>query len=133
MAKSKATDDDKLIGEVTSEDMNDGQPVFDAGEDVIQVVAVPTKEPEPVAIPEPTAVDKTAALIYLGPSLPGLRENTIFRSEPVWLADLWGKCPAIRSLMVATNKTAIIRKEMQVVGSREYLLRQEIKKFIKEG
>lgn len=73
--------------------------------------------------------------IYCGPNIPGglLMQYTIFKGEPEYLNRLFGKCNAIKELMVPVSELNVTRKNVETMGTYENTLFNEIVEFIKGG
>jgi len=74
-----------------------------------------TKEQETVT--KKTSVTKKQAIVYLGPSFPGLMHGTILKSLTPEAKKLQENKPESRQLFVAPGRVAATRRELQNKGA----------------
>lgn len=80
--------------------------------------------------------DGKESLIYCGPNIPGgvLQRYTVFRGGlPIYLEELFEKCPAIKLLFVPVEDLARMEKAIAVKGSPENIYFNEVLQFISKG
>lgn len=75
---------------------------------------------------------ESKTLIYCGPQLPNLQKHTIFKSSiPKYLEDDINSCSAIKHLCVAPSELANVRAKVNIKGTRENTLYNQIKQYIR--
>lgn len=75
-----------------------------------------------------------SARIYVGPSLPGgvLPQFTVFRGKlPAYVADLMGKSPSLRHLIVPVSRLSQARRDLSTNGNLLNLYAAKVRKEVR--
>lgn len=79
------------------------------------------------------AAEKKKAVIYLGPSIPGVvAAGTVFNNGlTVQLEAVAAEIPAVKMLLVETAKAVKTKKELKAAGSASAICYEAVEKYVK--